>query len=74
MQLTELLQHLDDPKEAGILQDLLSEGVVRPLGHCGCNASRHTLKPSQRASQAVKGRGHGPIASARCTRCQAHHS
>jgi hypothetical protein len=51
----------------GLLSDMLSAGVVRPLGNCGCHSSAPALRPAQRPSQSKKEKV--PIACSLCPRC-----
>eukprot|EP00959_Pyramimonas_sp_CCMP1952_P409809 8588724-Pyramimonas_sp.AAC.1 len=63
----QVLTWVDRRGEAGCLADLLSFGIARPFGMCGCHSSGSVLRPGVRSSQSKK---HSkPIACARCPRC-----
>ena len=57
----------EDCGEAGLLNELVAAGVVRPLGVCDCNTF---LRASTKASQSKKKDKGPPIACAFCPRCQ----
>ena len=65
--LEQVLAWLENRGEAGCLADLLSFGVVRPLGTCGCHSTAPVLRPGTRTSKGK--RNPKPIACARCPRC-----
>jgi hypothetical protein len=65
--LPQTLAWMKERAEAGLLTDLLSATVVRPLRACGCHTSQPPLRPSSRPSQAKKGEK-ATIACCRCDR------
>ena len=66
--LDEVLNWFYQRGEQGLLADLLTYGVLRPLGQCGCHDSQPQLRPGQRPGQGKIGQAH-PVACRRCPRC-----